>query len=77
VKRFGRYQPVELHTALDQGPVPEFTGRQDASAPIAQAAGDSSREAGRPLLFAEKERQINGEKMWAGLPEVLPVFNRR
>jgi Domain of unknown function (DUF222)/HNH endonuclease len=28
VKRFGRYQPVELRTALDLGPVPEFTGRQ-------------------------------------------------
>ena len=30
VKRFGRYQPVELRTALDLGPVPEFTGRQCA-----------------------------------------------
>jgi 5-methylcytosine-specific restriction endonuclease McrA len=28
VKRFVRYQPVELRTALDLGPVPEFTGRQ-------------------------------------------------
>ena len=30
VKRFGRYQPVELRTALDLGPVPQFTGRQCA-----------------------------------------------
>ena len=29
-KRFGRYQPVELRTALDLGPVPDFTGRQCA-----------------------------------------------
>ena len=28
VKRFGRYLPAELRTALDLGPVPEFTGRQ-------------------------------------------------
>ena len=28
VKRFGRYQPAELRTALDLGPVPGFTGRQ-------------------------------------------------
>jgi hypothetical protein len=30
VKRFGRYQPAELRTALDLGPVPAFTGRQCA-----------------------------------------------
>jgi 5-methylcytosine-specific restriction endonuclease McrA len=30
VKRFGRYQPAELRTALDLGPVPHFTGRQCA-----------------------------------------------
>jgi hypothetical protein len=30
VKRFGRYQPAELRTALDLGPAPEFTGRQCA-----------------------------------------------
>jgi hypothetical protein len=30
VKRFGRYQPAELRTALDLGPVPQFTGRQCA-----------------------------------------------
>jgi hypothetical protein len=30
VKRFGRYQPVELRTALDLGPVAEFSGRQCA-----------------------------------------------
>lgn len=30
VKRFGRYLPVELRTALDLGPVPQFTGRQCA-----------------------------------------------
>ncbi len=27
VKRFGRYQPAELRSALDLGPVPGFTGR--------------------------------------------------
>jgi 5-methylcytosine-specific restriction endonuclease McrA len=30
VKRFGRYLPAELRTALDLGPVPEFTGRECA-----------------------------------------------
>jgi 5-methylcytosine-specific restriction endonuclease McrA len=30
VKRFGRYLPVELRTALDLGPVPAFSGRQCA-----------------------------------------------
>ena len=30
VKHVGRYCPVELRTALDLGPVPEFTGRQCA-----------------------------------------------
>ncbi len=30
VQRFGRYLPVELRTALDLGPVPQFTGRQCA-----------------------------------------------
>jgi hypothetical protein len=30
VKRFGRYQPAELRTALDLGPVPAFNGRQCA-----------------------------------------------
>lgn len=30
VKHFGRYYPAELRTALDLGPVPEFTGRQCA-----------------------------------------------
>jgi hypothetical protein len=30
VKRFGRYLPVELRTALDLGPVPQFTGRRCA-----------------------------------------------
>ena len=28
VKHFGRYYPAELRTALDLGPVPQFTGRQ-------------------------------------------------
>jgi hypothetical protein len=28
VRRFGRYLPAELRTALDLGPVPAFTGRQ-------------------------------------------------
>lgn len=28
VKRFGRYIPAELRTALDLGPVPEFSGRE-------------------------------------------------
>jgi hypothetical protein len=27
IKRFGRYQPAELRSALDLGPVPGFTGR--------------------------------------------------
>jgi hypothetical protein len=30
IRRFGRYQPAELRTALDLGPVPDFTGRQCA-----------------------------------------------
>jgi 5-methylcytosine-specific restriction endonuclease McrA len=30
VKHFGRHYPAELRTALDLGPVPEFTGRQCA-----------------------------------------------
>jgi len=30
VTRFGRYQPAELRTALDLGPIPAFTGRQCA-----------------------------------------------
>jgi hypothetical protein len=30
VKRFGRYQPAELRTALDLGPVAQFSGRQCA-----------------------------------------------
>jgi hypothetical protein len=30
VKRFGRHLPAELRTALDLGPVPDFTGRQCA-----------------------------------------------
>ena len=30
VKHFGRYYPAELRTALDLGPVPEFSGRQCA-----------------------------------------------